>query len=157
MYLRNSTMATNSFVRRWVRNYLECIVTKQYNMILFSVFTSIIIPQGQDCFTLTLRARVFASTGFHIDQNSLQNKTKQKKNHSRYFLAHLLIYISILDIGTLVCATSFSNKSVDRLFLEITSLNRGPVSSVGIASDYGLDGPGSNARPDRPRGPPSLL
>ena len=40
----------------------------------------------------------------------------------------------------------------------------GPGSSVGIASDYGLDGPGSNhggdeifRRPDRPWGSPSLL
>ena len=41
----------------------------------------------------------------------------------------------------------------------------GPGSSVGITTDYGLDGPGSNpggdeifsARPDRPWGPPSLL
>ena len=34
-------------------------------------------------------------------------------------------------------------------------------SSVGIATDYGLDGPGIesrfSARPDRPWGPPSLL
>ena len=43
-------------------------------------------------------------------------------------------------------------------------LDRGPGSSVGIATDYGLDGPGSNpggeeisARPDRPWGPPSHL
>ena len=51
-------------------------------------------------------------------------------------------------------------------------LEYGPGSSVGIATDYGLDGPGSNvylqkkkipvgtrfsARPDRPWGPPSLL
>ena len=42
--------------------------------------------------------------------------------------------------------------------------NGGPGSSVGIATDYGLDGPGPNpggvrfyARPDRPWGPPSLL
>jgi len=41
---------------------------------------------------------------------------------------------------------------------------RGPGSSVGIASDYGLDGPGSNlggtifsSRPNRPWGPPTLL
>jgi len=42
---------------------------------------------------------------------------------------------------------------------------RGPGTSVGIATDYGLDGPGSNpaegqdffACPDRPWGPPSLL
>jgi len=36
---------------------------------------------------------------------------------------------------------------------------RGPGSSVGIAIDYGLDGPVSrfSARPDRPWGPPSLL
>jgi len=41
----------------------------------------------------------------------------------------------------------------------------GPGSSVGIATDYGLDGPGSNPGggeifrtcPDRPWGPPSLL
>ena len=41
----------------------------------------------------------------------------------------------------------------------------GPVSLVGIATDYGLDGPGSNrggdeifrTYPDRPWGPPSLL
>jgi len=40
----------------------------------------------------------------------------------------------------------------------------GPGSSVGIATDYGMDGPGSNpvgtrfsARPDRPWGPPSLM
>ena len=40
----------------------------------------------------------------------------------------------------------------------------GPGSSVGIATDYGLDSPGSNpsgtrfsARPDRPWGPPSLI
>jgi len=41
----------------------------------------------------------------------------------------------------------------------------GPGSSVGIATDYGLDGPGSNpvgdeifrTCPDRPWGPPSLL
>ena len=41
----------------------------------------------------------------------------------------------------------------------------GPGSSVGIATSYGLDGPGSNpvgdeifrTCPDRPWGPPSLL
>jgi hypothetical protein len=40
----------------------------------------------------------------------------------------------------------------------------GPGSSVGIATDYGLDGPGIesrwrrvSARPNRPWGPPSLL
>ena len=39
-----------------------------------------------------------------------------------------------------------------------------PFSSVGIATDYGLDGPDRipvgtrySARPDRPSGPPSLL
>jgi len=45
-----------------------------------------------------------------------------------------------------------------------THFRCGPSGSVGIATDYGLDGPGSNpvwdefsARPDRPWGPPSLL
>ena len=35
----------------------------------------------------------------------------------------------------------------------------GPGSSVGIVTDYRLDGPGPrfSARPDRPWGPPSLL
>ena len=40
----------------------------------------------------------------------------------------------------------------------------GPGSSVGMATDYGLDGPGIESRwgevfrrPDRPWGPPSLL
>ena len=40
----------------------------------------------------------------------------------------------------------------------------GPGSSVGIATDYGLDGPGIESRcgeifrlPDRPWGPPSLM
>jgi hypothetical protein len=44
-------------------------------------------------------------------------------------------------------------------------LDCGPDSSVGIATDYRLDGPGSNpgggkifhTRPDQPWGPPSLL
>jgi len=45
-----------------------------------------------------------------------------------------------------------------------TYLTFGPGSSVGTATDYGLESPGSNpggdeisARPDRPWGPPSLL
>jgi len=53
----------------------------------------------------------------------------------------------------------------DLVFYDYYWLTYGPGSSVGIATDYGLDGPGSNpegetrfsARPDRPRGPPSLL
>ena len=42
-------------------------------------------------------------------------------------------------------------------------IKRGPGSSVGIATDYGLDCPGlytggdEIARPDQPWGPPSLL
>ena len=50
------------------------------------------------------------------------------------------------------------------LFSFYYSLQGGPGSSVGIVTDYGLDGPGSNpggprfsVRPDRPWGPPSLL
>jgi hypothetical protein len=45
-----------------------------------------------------------------------------------------------------------------------TLMKSGPGSSVGIATDYGLNARGSNpvgvrfsARPDRPWGPPSLL
>ena len=44
-------------------------------------------------------------------------------------------------------------------------INKGPCSSVGIATFYGLDGPGIESlcgeifrtRPDRPWGPPTLL
>jgi len=46
----------------------------------------------------------------------------------------------------------------------LTSFKGGPGSSVGIATDYGLDGPGMESRwseifrrPDWPCGPPSLL
>ena len=46
----------------------------------------------------------------------------------------------------------------------VTEITGGPGSSVGIATDYRLDGPGSNiggakfsACPDRPWGPPSFL
>jgi len=49
-------------------------------------------------------------------------------------------------------------------FTNCTHMLCGQGSSVGIATDYGLDGPGSNpsgdeisARPYRPWGPPSLL
>ena len=52
-----------------------------------------------------------------------------------------------------------------RSFLQPTVTYCGPGSSVGIATDYGLDGPGLesrwaarfSARPDRPWGPNSLL
>jgi hypothetical protein len=74
LYLCNTTMATNSVIRRWVKNYLQCIVTKQYNKILY---TSIIIPQGQNCFILWMWARVLASANMHIDQSSQQNKIKK--------------------------------------------------------------------------------
>ena len=50
------------------------------------------------------------------------------------------------------------------LFVCLSSVFRGPGSSVGIVTDYGLDGPGIESRwgeifhrPDRPWGPPSLL
>ena len=44
----------------------------------------------------------------------------------------------------------------DRYFVDVTIVRSGPGSSVGIATDYGLDGPGSNPsgeeifRPSRP-------
>jgi len=51
------------------------------------------------------------------------------------------------------------------IFLNFTYLKGGPASVVGIATAYGLDGPGIESRwgeifrtsPDRPWGPPSLL
>ena len=51
------------------------------------------------------------------------------------------------------------------IFYTHYELGSGPGSSVGIATDYGLEGPGSNPDgeeifrppPDRPWGPPSLL
>jgi len=48
--------------------------------------------------------------------------------------------------------------------LKVNVRSSGPGNSVGLATDYGLDGPGSNpvwdeifARPDRPWSSPSLL
>jgi len=44
----------------------------------------------------------------------------------------------------------------DKFLLQVRFYIRGPGSSVGIATDYGLDGPGSNSggdeifRPSRP-------
>jgi hypothetical protein len=53
--------------------------------------------------------------------------------------------------------------SVDDILVDYSFIC-GPVSYVGIATDYGLDGPGIESRwgeifrrPDRPWGPPSLL
>ena len=51
------------------------------------------------------------------------------------------------------------------IFYEKYKLHCGPGSSVGIATDYGLEGPGKNSggdeifrtSPDRPWGPPNLL
>ena len=46
-------------------------------------------------------------------------------------------------------------------FVTVNLLENGPGSSVGKATDYGLDGPGPGGdeifRPDLPWGPPSLL
>ena len=53
--------------------------------------------------------------------------------------------------------------SVIRSFIVRPVVKCGPGSSVGIATDYGLDGPGSSPggtfsyRPERPWGPRSLL
>jgi hypothetical protein len=63
------------------------------------------------------------------------------------------------------CDEGLSNmvSNIIRRYIEHMS---GPGSSVGIATDYGLDGPGIESRwggeifrtcPDRPWGPPSLL
>jgi hypothetical protein len=57
---------------------------------------------------------------------------------------------------------SYQSSVSSTLYIALTS---GPGSSVGIATDYGLDGPGIesrwgarfSARPDRPWGTPSLL
>jgi len=54
--------------------------------------------------------------------------------------------------------------SILKFIIIYLCVNFRPGSSVGIATDYGLDGPGSNpggdeisTRPDWPWGPPSLL
>ena len=67
-----------------------------------------------------------------------------------------------LRLGRLKC---LSIKIFSVLFISPNFLlRRGPGSSVGIVTDYGLDGPGSYPGGDeifrpsrRPRGPPSLL
>jgi hypothetical protein len=45
----------------------------------------------------------------------------------------------------------------ERLFISIPFLKVDRNSSVGIATRYGLDGPGIESCPDRPWGPPNLL
>ena len=69
--------------------------------------------------------------------------------------------------GSSLCLISFDIKQVWESKEVISSKYcnmRGPGSSVGIATDYGLDGPGSKPvgdeifrPPDRPWGRPSLL
>ena len=53
---------------------------------------------------------------------------------------------------------------IHTIYIHIYIYTYGPGSSVGIATEFGLDGPGSNpggdqisARPERPWGPPILL
>ena len=56
------------------------------------------------------------------------------------------------------CTTKSKNSDLHDIkrILYITTINSGPGSSVGVATDYGLEGPGSNPggdeifRPSRP-------
>ena len=59
---------------------------------------------------------------------------------------------------------NFTHLHFTTLSFGLTPFKFGPGNSVGIATDYGLDGPGSNdgrdkisTRPDRSWVPPSLL
>ena len=64
-----------------------------------------------------------------------------------------------------LCNSTASFRLVPCKILDLMYEGRGPGSSVGIATDYGLDGAGSNpggdeifrTHPDGPWGPPSLL
>jgi len=64
----------------------------------------------------------------------------------------------------IVTTIKFSNTTQCGEFTQCIISYSGLGSSIGIATDYGLDGPGSNpggekfsARPNQPWGPPSLL
>jgi hypothetical protein len=75
-------------------------------------------------------------------------------------------YIVITIDGRRTTKT-FTANSLFQLFLVCLYFTDGPGTSVGIATDYGLDGPGIEknpgggeifrTRPDRPWGPPTLL
>ena len=70
--------------------------------------------------------------------------------------------ITVITVLTFDCVTAVS---VITMLLSTTVTMVGRGSSVGIATGYGLDGPGIESRwgeifrtcPDRPWGPPSLL
>ena len=73
---------------------------------------------------------------------------------------------SVRDMNPSVCFISAISAQLsvvesEFLFFTYNCLVRGPGSSVGIATGYGLNGPSGGeifrTCPDRPRGPPSLL
>jgi len=73
-------------------------------------------------------------------------------------------YSEKIHLGNTTTASYFATQLLRLHFRNIFTQIYGPGSSVGTATDYGLDGTGSNtggtrfsARPDRPWGPPSLL
>jgi len=80
---------------------------------------------------------------------------------------HVIKYVIFQQRNVRIFAISGMNKDYTSITIDlhVISILCGPGSSVGIATDYGLDGPGSNpggdeifrTRPYRPWGPPSLL
>jgi hypothetical protein len=76
---------------------------------------------------------------------------------------HTAMECGCREVRTIFCA----NRSTVNWFKNLNGVgdSRGPDSSVGIATGYGLDGPEIESRwgrdfphcPDRPWGPPSLL
>jgi hypothetical protein len=77
-----------------------------------------------------------------------------RKKHYLFFFCCVKLFGDIIIIIIIIMSSSSS-----------ISILCGPVSSVGIATGYGLRGPGIESRwgeifrtyPDRPRDPPSLL
>jgi hypothetical protein len=108
--------------------------------------------------------------GLHNKSTSLSNGSTLAYSKSTFNsyngLADVFVQLQAFQALRKNCPNPLTNLIAWKLFLgPHTLLFSGPGSSVGIATDCGLDGPGIEFRwgeifrtcPDRPWGPPSLL
>jgi hypothetical protein len=84
--------------------------------------------------------------------------------HSCIFIKEYFFSIKSQSLYVIILQNEFQTLFYHYLYYTLC-LCCGPGSSVGVTTDYGLDGPGIESRwgeiilmcPDRPWGPPSLL
>jgi hypothetical protein len=89
----------------------------------------------------------------------MSSQTLQHVSAYQHKVAHTILTSYLHVVGYK------QNDGVPSKLTPVSIVTRGPVSSVGIATGYGLGGQGSNpcggeifrTSPDRPWGPPSLL